>query len=287
MKALEDLTFIDDYMFGEVMKNKEICKEVIERLTHLKIRSIEYPELQKTLKAGYESHGVRLDVYVKDSNKVYDIEMQNRSYDDLGKRTRFYQSLIDADCLLRGMDYKKLPESIIIFICKNDPFDAGLQKYTFRATCEESGSVNLHDKSLKLIYNASAWEKEVEPEIKAFLQFVSRNRPSDDFTDGLLKSVAEVKRNEFFRKEYLSMGVWETDIRHEAIREGLEQGIRQGIQQGIHQGEQKKAVDTALNFLKENIAPEIIARCCSLPIDEVNRLAMELKKETLHSNHLS
>jgi hypothetical protein len=44
---------------------------------------------------------------------------------------------------------------------------------------------------------------------------------------------------------------------------------------------QKKAVDTALNFLKENIAPEIIARCCSLPIDEVNRLAMELKKEAV------
>ena len=79
MKPLDDLTFIDDYMFGEVMKNKDICKGVIERLTHLKIRDIEYPELQKTLKAGYESHGIRMDVYVKDSDKIYDIEMQNRT----------------------------------------------------------------------------------------------------------------------------------------------------------------------------------------------------------------
>ena len=71
MKPIDDLTFTDDYMFGEIMKNKEICKEVIERLTHLKVRDIEYPELQKTLKAGYESHGVLLDVYVKESNKVY------------------------------------------------------------------------------------------------------------------------------------------------------------------------------------------------------------------------
>ena len=45
MKSLDELTFIDDYMFGEVMKNKDICKGVIERLTHLKIRDIEYPEL--------------------------------------------------------------------------------------------------------------------------------------------------------------------------------------------------------------------------------------------------
>ena len=32
MKPLDELTFIDDYMFGEVMKNKDICKGVIERL---------------------------------------------------------------------------------------------------------------------------------------------------------------------------------------------------------------------------------------------------------------
>ncbi|MBQ4235787.1 MAG: Rpn family recombination-promoting nuclease/putative transposase, partial [Treponema sp.] len=167
--------------------------------------------------------------------------------------------------------YKKLPESIIIFICKNDPFNLGLQKYTFRTTCEESSSVNLNDMTTKLIYNASAWEKESDPEIKAFLQFISRNNPTNDFTDRLLKSVTEVKRNELFRKEYLSMGVWETDIRHEAMREGM--------QQGMQQGEQKKAVEDALNLLKENIAPEIISRCCSLPIDEVNRLAMEMKKD--------
>ena len=41
MKPLDDLTFIDDYMFGEVMKNKDICKGVLERLTHLKIRSVQ------------------------------------------------------------------------------------------------------------------------------------------------------------------------------------------------------------------------------------------------------
>ncbi|MBR6080439.1 MAG: hypothetical protein IKP60_09815, partial [Treponema sp.] len=105
---------------------------------------------------------------------------------------------------------------------------------------------------------------------KAFLQFVSKNRPSDDFTDGLLKSVAEVKRNEFFRKEYLSMGVWETDIR--------EQGMQEGMERGIQQGAQEKAVDTALNFLqKTQLSPEVIAECCSLPLERV----LELQKEIM------
>ena len=266
MKPIDDLTFIDDYMFGEIMKNKEICKEVIERLTHLKVRDIEYPELQKTLKAGYESHGIRLDVYVKDSDKVYDIEMQNRHYDDLGMRTRFYQSMIDADTLLTGMDYKNLPESIIIFICKIDPFGNGLQRYTFRTRCDESDSVNLNDRTLKLIYNVSAWKKETDEKVRAFLKFVSRNTSSDDFTDGLRKSIAEVKQNEIFRKEYLSMGVWETDIRDDALQ----------------QGAREKAIETARNLLKKsNLSPEVIADCCSLSLEEVERLAMELEKDPI------
>ena len=70
------------------------------------------------------------------------------------------------------------------------------------------------------------------------------------------------------------MGVWETDIRHEAMREGM--------QQGIQQGEQKKAVDTARNFLKMNVlTPAQISEGTGLPLDEVNRLAMELKKEAV------
>ena len=68
------------------------------------------------------------------------------------------------------------------------------------------------------------------------------------------------------------MGVWETDIRHEAMREGMQQGM------------QEKAVVDALNLLKKTkLSPEVIAECCSLPIDEVNRLDMEQKKETVQA----
>ena len=81
-----------------------------------------------------------------------------------------------------------------------------------------------NDRILKLIYNASAWKKETDEKVRSFLKFVSRNKPSDDFTDGLLKSIAEVKRNEIFRKEYMSMGVWETDIRDIARQQGIQQG---------------------------------------------------------------
>ena len=36
-KRLEDLTFTDDFMFSQVMKNKEICKEVVETILGIKV----------------------------------------------------------------------------------------------------------------------------------------------------------------------------------------------------------------------------------------------------------
>ncbi|MBR4245617.1 MAG: hypothetical protein IKQ13_01320, partial [Treponema sp.] len=55
---------------------------------------------------------------------------------------------------------------------------------------------------------------------------------------------------------------------------GLLAAERRGLAQGLEQGMHKKAIETAKNLLKEGIAPEMIAKCCSLPLEEV----MELQK---------
>ena len=94
---LQDVILMsDDFMFGYVMRNPEICKELLERLLKIKIEKLEYPELQKSISPYYEAKGVRLDVYVKDSDKVFDIEIQNGKKSNLGKRTRYYQSMISV-----------------------------------------------------------------------------------------------------------------------------------------------------------------------------------------------
>jgi hypothetical protein len=123
MKKFEDLTFTDHYMFEKVLKNPEICKELLERLLKIQIERLEYPEVEKTISPYYETKGVRLDVYVKDNNKVFDIELQNSTDSNLGLRTRYYQSMLDTDNLLKGQHYTELPDSYIVFICKNAPFE--------------------------------------------------------------------------------------------------------------------------------------------------------------------
>ena len=148
-KNFEELTFADDWMFQKVMQNPKICAELVARLLHINVDHVEYPELEKTIAPYYTSKGVRLDVYLKDSDKVIDIECQANLKLALGKRMRYYQSMIDIDSLMKGQDYTELLDSYVLFICTYDPFLKdkrnvyGLPCYTFKNTCLENGDVSL------------------------------------------------------------------------------------------------------------------------------------------------
>lgn len=58
----EDLSISNDFLFGKVMQNPELCKELLQRiLPDLKIERIEYPELQKSITIDMDAHSVRLE----------------------------------------------------------------------------------------------------------------------------------------------------------------------------------------------------------------------------------
>ena len=92
----EELGISNDFLFGKVMQNSELCKELLQRiLPDLQIDHIEYPELQKSIDVDRDARSVRLDVYVKDDKGVvYDIEMQIINTRELPKRSRYYQSIL-------------------------------------------------------------------------------------------------------------------------------------------------------------------------------------------------
>ena len=223
-KPVDQLVFSDDFMFGAVMRDPGICKGVLERLLRIKIDHLEYPELQKSISPFYNQKGVRLDVYAEGSGQVFDVECQSYTIKNIGKRTRYYQSMIDMDSLLRGTDYSELKESYVIFICLDDPFDADLPVYTFERTCKESGGVDLGDKTHHLIFNAAAYEKEKNPEIKEFLAFVKNNKPESDFTRGIESMVQAKKFENTFLNEYLAISLHERDVKERATRAGMEEG---------------------------------------------------------------
>ena len=105
----ENLKLSNDFMFAKVMRNSELCKELLERLLDMPIDHIEYPEEQKVIDIAKDSKSVRLDVYVKDGKgTVYNVEIQTTSNRNLPKRTRYYQGMIDLNAIEKGADYRNL-----------------------------------------------------------------------------------------------------------------------------------------------------------------------------------
>ena len=45
---------------------------------------------------------------------------------------------------------------------------------------------------------------------------------------------------------------------------------------GIAEGRAEKAIEAASELLKENISPEIIAKCVKLPLDQILQLKSQL-----------
>lgn len=271
-KSIDELTFTDDGMFQTVLHDPKICAELIERLLHVSVNYIEYPELEKQIAPYYSTKGVRLDVYLKDSDKIIDVEMQSHPQEALGKRTRYYQSMIDIDSLMKGQDYPDLKESYIVFICKEDPFkndkneSYGLPCYSFKNQCSENPEVKLNDKSCKVIYNASAYREAKDPKIRDFLHFISTNEPGkDEFSKRLSDLVNKTKENEIFRREYAAMNLHDRDIQRTARKEGIAEGTQQ------------KAIETAINLLKMKLGTiEQIAQAAVLPVEKVKELAASL-----------
>ena len=269
-KNIDELTFTDDGVFQAVLRNPDVCAELVERLLHVRVKKIEYPELEKQIAPFYTTKGVRLDVYLKDEDKIIDVEMQSYPMEALGKRTRYYQSMIDMDSLMKGEDYPDLKDSYILFICKDDPFKnsdgkhCGLPCYTFKNICVEDSDVKLNDNSLKVIYNSSAYKEVSDRKIRDFLQFVCTNEPGKDgFTTRLSSLVEELKENEKFRSDYAAMNLHDRDITRAAKREGIAEGAEQ------------KAIEAAQNLLREGDSLDKIVRCTGLPLKKV----LELQKE--------
>ncbi len=279
-KPFEELEFTDDWMFGKVMRNPEICKEILELLLDVKIEKLEYPILQKELNPYYSSKGIRCDVYVKDSDRVFDIEIQNYRQKNLGKRMRYYQSILDCDDLIRGSDYYKLKDSYILFICKTPPFESSnLPCYTFKNFCEENRDIQLDDNCVKEVYNASAFAEEKNEKIKAFLNFICNQSASNTLTDRISNLVHEIKQNEANKTEYAIMNPHEIDIFLEGEEQGLlrgkEIGLAEGEQRGKIAGAQKAKIETAKNALALGLPVEQITQLTGLDKSEIEKLRQE------------
>lgn len=232
----EDLTIKDDYMFKLIMRRKRICTAMLERILNIEIKDIKYIEEEKTIQADHPSHGVRLDVYVKDDNDtVYNIEMQVRKPegDTLARRTRYYQSMIDADLMLEGRDYDELNDSYIIFICPFDVFGKGRHIYEIRGYCTQDKDLLLPDGATRIFLNTKGTMDDVRPDVKAFLDYVNGVVSNDDLVQEIEREINIVRNTGDERVSYMTFLMKMNEERKEGHKEGLAEGISIGEERGL------------------------------------------------------
>ena len=272
-KRFDDLTITDDYMFCAVMQDKSICTTVLNMILADSIGQISDISYQKTFDQTGYAKSIRLDVWVTGSDgSVYDVEMQTTNKQDLAKRLRYYQSVIDVSSLEKGGHYTDLPNSFIIFFCPFDYLNRGLPVYTFKTVCSEDNAIVLADGVTKVIINSTAADKTPDPELKAFLEYMNGITSDSPFIRKIDRYIKELKENEERRKEYMLIQSFEMDARRDGIQQGIQQGIRQGIEQGFSDGSYQTKLETAKNLLEMGFAIEAIVRATGLSKEEVENI---------------
>lgn len=273
------MTFADDFMFGKVMQDREICAGVIERLLGIKVGKIKYPKLQKVIAPYYSTHGVRLDVYVENSTTVFDVEIQTTPVAALGKRMRYYQSMIDIDHLTQGNPYDVLKESYVLFLCKKVPYKEKRSVYRFERTSE---GISAGDNSHWIVYNLEQSKEESDASLRAFMEYVGsgNSTENDALVERIAHTVEKLKRNELFRDEYRAMNLHDYDKlsqgraqgRKEGIALGRQEGIAQGLQKGMAQGRQEGILMTARGLIEIGLSLEQITKVTGLSLEQVTAL---------------
>ena len=228
MKNYEEQTFTDAFMFGKVMEDKDKCRRVLECLLGKKVGELTEVVSEKRLMQTKDGKMIRLDIYTKDENSMFDMEMQNLNNQtseklELPKRSRFYQSELDVDFLNRSGSYRNLPENNIVFICTFDPFGRGKPVYEFANRTDENPPQTLEDGRRTYFFNCTYEDSDIPKELIHFYEFVRSGKAEDILTEDLKKAVEENRMNYIYRSEYLRQQILLEDAREEGREEGREE----------------------------------------------------------------
>ena len=278
-KKWEDLDITDDFIFSRIMRNKKLCRTLLEMILKVKIGKIKFLTSHHAIRVEPNAKGIIMDVYFKDENRVINVEMQTSNQGDLARRARYYQAAADIDNTPKGSEYSDLKENVVIFICTFDPFYRGKAIYSFSNYCiNYKEPIPLEDGTTKLFLNTATEQlRDLDLDLQLFYDYV-RGRPAQtDFTKELDATIFRMKQEKEERNMYLTYTTRMMEFRRDGLEEGisigLQAGLQQGMQQGLERGAYENKLGTAKMLLSYGDSPEKVAICTNLPLDVVLELA--------------
>ncbi len=139
-KTLKELTLLDRFLFDQTMDCPEAHEAALQIIfSDPNLRLLTPAQTEKELRTAPWLRSVRLGVYALDKElSVYSTEMQKEYRNELVKRSRYYQSLIDSPLLEPGsVNFNQLNNTYMILIMPFDLFGLGRYCYTFQNCCRE------------------------------------------------------------------------------------------------------------------------------------------------------
>lgn len=231
----------DFALFLSVMKYPEAHESVLSIIMDEPDFKLARVHVEEVVLNAIGKRAIRLDVWAEsEDERQFVTEMQNDTQnDDVRRRSRFYQGLLDTPILKAGKKtkYRELPSTIVTFITQEDIFGLDRAMYTFTEQCEEIQGLHLGDGTKKIFLNMSS--KNGRAELVSLLQYMKKSELDnpeilvrDERIMNLNRIVEEVKKSE----------EWE-DVRMSIYSVGVEDGIERG--------EHQATLEMILRLLKE------------------------------------
>lgn len=269
---LQKLPLSNGFLFGETMYDSETSKAALEIILGKELAEVRLVNKEQHIDVAGLHKGVRLDIYVKDGeNRIYNVEMQTENRYNIPKRSRHYQSVIDIKLLPAGeIDYNKLNDAIIIFICTFDLFGQKRYIYEFENRCVQDTSLALQDGCRKVYLNTRGKnDEEVQPELAEFLHMIEQpdqSRITSPRVKKIYDRVETVKRDAEVEARYMRELTYEKEL------------IEKGIEQGIERGRDERNLEIVSKKLAKGQSAEQIADALEEDMEYINELIEKVQK---------
>ena len=260
----------DDFMTVVFDGDNEITEFLLRILLNRDDLRVKKVTTQKE-KRNLFGRSVKLDILAEDTQgKVYNVEVQREDEGASPKRVRYNQAMLDSHSLKKKKDFSQLPETYIIFITENDYYGLGQPFYKVRKTIELARTDSTYlpfDDGCNIIYVNGKYRGN-DALGKLMHDFCTPN--ADEMNYNELAEKVRYHKQETEGVRTMCRIVEEYGKEREA--EGLKRGLKRGVQEN--------AIANAKNLLSLNkLSEHEIARCCSLPLEQVLALKEELEHE--------
>lgn len=276
-KLLKDLNLIDRFLFAEVMEDSGVYQAVLEMIFGKEIHLKEGVQSEKEMRTLPSFRGIRLDVWGEDeASVIYNSEMQAENTMNLPRRSRYYQSVMDAGLLEPGVvNFNELKDVWLITIAPFDLFGENRCRYTFRMRCDESEGLALQDGAVRMFLNTRGQDKTgISEELQTFLNYVEHSdetvlaRCGSERLKKLHERVKQIKSNEVSEVKYMQF--WEEKVMER------QEGIKEGEKKGEKKGEYVKLISLVRKKKQKGMDAGAIADAVEERQEEVERILKEL-----------